>query len=254
VAILELHNLNKHFGGLQAVKNASCDFPAGKITTVIGPNGAGKTTFFNLVTGFLKPDSGRVFLNGADITGLLPHKIVKAGMVRTFQMVRVFPRLSLLDNLLLGDREVKGNTLFQALFPLKEDRRQFKQRQETALQSLEYIGLAQYAASMANDLSYGQKKLVEIVRALALKPKVLLIDEPLSGLNMIMIEKMLSLIGKIKNEGKTVILIEHNTDVVRRISDKIVVFNFGEVIASGDPEEVFENARVIDSYLGISQK
>jgi ABC-type branched-subunit amino acid transport system ATPase component len=251
LAILELDALNKSFGGLNAVKNVTCDFPGGKITSVVGPNGAGKTTLFNLVTGFLKLDSGKVILEGKNITGLPSYRIVQSGMARTFQLVRVFSRLSLVDNVLLGDLNLGGNTIPQALLSLKKNRMQFKRSREEALAMLEYIGLARYANAMANDLSYGQQKLVEIARALMLKPKVLLVDEPFAGLSIVMIEKMLKLIDNIKNEGKTVILIEHNTEIVRKISEKIIVLNFGEVIASGPPDEAFDNKNVIDAYLGI---
>ena len=254
MTILELDKVRKNFGGLNAVNGVTCAFPEGMITGVIGPNGAGKTTMFNLVTGFLKPDSGKIIMDGKDITGVSPYRVVREGMARTFQLVRVFPRLSLIDNLLLGDINLGGDTILQALLLFKKNQARFIESYEDALSMLEYIGLSQYAQAMANDLSYGQQKLVEIARALMLNPKILLLDEPLAGLNITMIEKMLSLIDKIKGEGKTIIIIEHNIDIVREITEKIIVLNLGEVIASGMPEEVLNNNEVINSYLGVQKE
>jgi ABC-type branched-subunit amino acid transport system ATPase component len=253
MSILRVNALYKSFGGSRVINDVSCQFPTGKITSVIGPNGAGKTTLFNVITGFLKPDAGKVFLEDVDITGMPPHRIVAQGMSRTFQLVRVFPRLSVLDNILMGILDLPGSSLLSAILAISGDKLRFAGRKEEARAMLEYVGLAKYENSMANDLSYGQQKLVEIARALMSKPKVLLVDEPLAGINVVMIDKMLKLIHDMKSEGKTVIIIEHNTDVVKQISDQITVMNFGSIIASDDPNKVINNQAVIDAYLGISQ-
>jgi branched-chain amino acid transport system ATP-binding protein len=254
MSILRVKALNKCFGGSCVINNVSCEFPAGKITSVIGPNGAGKTTLFNIITGFLKPDSGNIFLEDSDITGMAPYKIVALGMTRTFQLVRVFPRLSILDNVLMGSLDLPGNTILSSIFVTPNDRRCYTEKREAARAMIEYVGLSKYENNIANDLSYGQQKLVEIARALMSKPKVLLVDEPLAGINMVMIDKMLKLIDDIKRDGKTVIIIEHNTDIVKQISDQITVLNFGSVIASDIPDRVINNKIVIDAYLGISQE
>lgn len=251
MAILEIQGLCKSFSGIQVNKDITFDVPKGKISSVIGPNGAGKTTLFNLITGFLRPDSGKVILDGTDITGLEPHKIVKAGLSRTFQLVRVFPRMTLLDNVLRGYQELPGDSLVSALLQTRTTRKHYYEKRDEARAMLEYVGLSQFENSMANDLSYGQQKLVEIARALAANPKILLLDEPLSGLNVVMIDKMLQLINDIKRDGRTVIIIEHNTEIVEAISDQITVLNFGEVIATGDPKTVMNDPVVINSYLGI---
>ncbi|MGV8049758.1 MAG: ABC transporter ATP-binding protein [Anaerolineaceae bacterium] len=253
MSTLRIRDLVKSFGGFSVINGISCEFPAGKISSVIGPNGAGKTTFFNLVTGFIMPDSGKVFLGETDITKMPPHKIVALGMTRTFQLVRVFPRLSLLDNVLLGYLDLPGNSLMSAIFYTKRDKAKYSAKKAEARAMLDYVGLSKYENAMANDLSYGQQKLVEIARALVSKPKVLLIDEPLAGLNVVMIDKMLTLLDDIKKNGKTVILIEHNIDVVKQISDQITVMNFGKVIASDIPAKVINDPLVIDAYLGVIQ-
>lgn len=249
--ILRIQNLSKSFGGLQAVNHVTCGFPAGQITSVIGPNGAGKTTLFNLVTGFLRADEGRVLLEGKDITRLPPHRIAKLGMKRTFQLVRVFPRLTLVENILMGYTVLPGDKMFSSILGGKRIKADYRAHEKAAREMVDYIGLSEYADKPANDLSYGQQKLVELGRALVSEPKILLIDEPLSGLNVSIIEKMLKLIDQIKAQGKTIIIIEHNTEIIKRISDRIIVLNFGEVIANDTPEKVCADKSVIDSYLGI---
>lgn len=251
MTILKAVNVSKSFGGLQAVKNVSLNIESGKITAVIGPNGAGKTTLFNLLTGFLSVDSGKIFLNEKDITFTPAHKIACMGMTRTFQLVRVFPQLTLLDNIMMGYNNMVGDTLFSAILGTRKMKKLYQQKKEEAKIILDYIGLDKYDGSPAKALSYGQQKLVEMGRALASKPKVLLLDEPFAGLNIVMIKRMVDLIMNIKKQGKTVVIIEHNIGVVTEISDWINVLNFGELIATGAPENIVNNEAVIDSYLGV---
>ena len=228
------------------------DVESGEITSVIGPNGAGKTTLFNVITGFLKSDGGKVVLNGKDITNMAPHDVVRMGMSRTFQKVNIFPRMSLVDNIVMGYYDIKGDSLFSSIFLTGHMRKEYEKKREAAREMLSYVGLSKYENNIANDLSYGQQKLVEIGRALASEPQVLLLDEPMAGLNLVMIEKMLSLIHDIRDQGKAVVLIEHNMDVIKEISDKVFVLNFGKLIAEGTAEEVMSSEEVISSYLGVS--
>jgi branched-chain amino acid transport system ATP-binding protein len=252
VAILEVCNLSKNFGGLQAVRNVSLGIEPGKITSIIGPNGAGKTTLFNLITGFLLADGGAVILDGKDITKLPAHQIVRNGLTRTFQMVRVFPRMTVTDNIMMGFYGIAGDSLWSAILGTKKMYAEYYRKKEAALAMVEYIGLTQYKDTLANDLSYGQQKLVELGRALISQPKVLLLDEPLAGLNVVMIDRMIHLIDDLKKLGKTVVVIEHNMEIVMGISDLIHVLNFGELIASGNSKEILSHEKVIDSYLGKS--
>lgn len=251
MVILKTINISKSFGGLKAVNNVSLDIYSGKITAVIGPNGAGKTTLFNLLTGFLEADSGKIFFCEKDVTKTPAYRIARMGMTRTFQRVRILPKLTLLENIMIGYNDVEGNTLFSAVMGTKNMIKLYRQKKEEAKEILNYIGLEKYTNSLAKELSYGQQKLLEIGRVLASKPNVLLLDEPFSGLNVIMIEKMVDLIMDIKKQGKTILIIEHNIGVVTEISDWINVLNFGELIASDVPDNVIKNEAVIDSYLGI---
>ncbi len=251
MALLEISNLYKSYFGVKVNDDVTFDIREGSVSSVIGPNGAGKTTLFNLITGYVKADSGSVKLNGQEMIGKKPHEIVKLGISRTFQLVRVFPRMSVLENILRGYQDLAGDSLSSAIFQTAATRRHFSQKKDEARKMLDYVGLLQYENSMANDLSYGQQKLIEIARALAANPKVLMLDEPLSGLNVIMIDKMLKLIDDIKQCGRTVVIVAHNTEIVKSISDQVTVLNFGKVIASGDPEAVYSNPVVVDSYLGI---
>jgi len=250
MSVLRTVNLRKSFGGLDAVDDVSISVEAGRITSIIGPNGAGKTTLFDLITGFLKPDSGDVFLGDRRIDGLRPYRIASAGVSRSFQLVRVFPQLSVLDNILLGYKGLQGDTIVQALLRTRKMVRQYKEKKEDAKKILENANLQSFEKTIANDTSYGQQKLVELGRAFAAQPRVLLLDEPMAGLSMIMIEKMIALIQAAKREGIAVALIEHNMQVVMDISDVVITMNFGKVIASGTPEEICANQQVSDAYMG----
>lgn len=251
LSILETKYLTKQFGGLAAVEDLSINIRKAHITSVIGPNGAGKTTLFNLMTGFLRPTSGEIFFKSKNISGLPPYRITQMGMARTFQLIRVFPKLSVLDNIMLGCIGLKGDNLFWAILRTKEVVNEFSQSKELAMQILETIGLPEYTNQYANNLSYGQQKLVEIGRVLASDPQIILLDEPMAGLSMIMIDRMIELVSELKQQGKTVVLVEHNMGVVMDISDEIIVLNFGREITSGSPTQIQNNVEVFDAYLGV---
>ena len=251
MTILETRHLTKLFGGLAAVNDVSIEVGEGEIISIIGPNGAGKTTLFNLLTRFLRPNLGEVYYKGKNVTRWPPYRIAREGMVRTFQLIRIFPKLTVLDNIMLGCLRLKGDNLLYAILKTKEIVNQFNQTKAWGLQILETIGLQEFAGQNANELSYGQQKLVEIGRALASDPQVILLDEPMAGLSMTMINRMIELVFRLKEQQKTVIVVEHNIGVVMDISDKIIVLNFGQKIASGSPKEIQNNEQVIDAYLGI---
>jgi len=251
LTILETRHLTKLFGGLAAVNDVSIEVGEGEIISIIGPNGAGKTTLFNLLTRFLRPNLGEVYYKGKNVTRWPPYRIAREGMVRTFQLIRIFPKLTVLDNIMLGCLRLKGDNLLYAILKTKEIVNQFNQTKAWGLQILETIGLQEFAGQNANELSYGQQKLVEIGRALASDPQVILLDEPMAGLSMTMINRMIELVFRLKEQQKTVIVVEHNIGVVMDISDKIIVLNFGQKIASGSPKEIQNNEQVIDAYLGI---
>jgi ABC-type branched-subunit amino acid transport system ATPase component len=249
--ILETEHLTKRFGGLPAVQDLSVKAIKAQITSIIGPNGAGKTTLFNLLTGFMRPDEGDNYMMGKKITGLAPYRITRMGMARTFQLIRVFPKISVLDNILLGCLGLKGDNILYAILKTKKAVSQFSQAKEFAMDILETVGLPDFADQLANDLSYGQQKLVEIGRVLASDPQVLLLDEPMAGLSMTMIDQMIELIFGLKEQGRSIIIVEHNMQVVMDISDRIIVLNFGVEIASGTPKQIQNNPEVVDAYLGI---
>lgn len=249
--ILETEHLTKRFGGLPAVQDLSIKAIKAQITSIIGPNGAGKTTLFNLLTGFMRPDEGDNYMMGKKITGLAPYRITRMGMARTFQLIRVFPKISVLDNILLGCLGLKGDNILYAILKTKKAVSQFSQAKEFAMDILETVGLPDFADQLANDLSYGQQKLVEIGRVLASDPQVLLLDEPMAGLSMTMIDQMIELIFGLKEQGRSIIIVEHNMQVVMDISDRIIVLNFGVEIASGTPKQIQNNPEVVDAYLGI---
>lgn len=250
---LKTENLTKDFGGLRAVNNVSFEVNRGDITSLIGPNGAGKTTLFNLLTGFLKPSKGEVWFNGARITSLSPNQICRVGIARTFQLVKVFPMLTVLDNIMLGFHKPRGESVFGSLVRTKGVRKEEDISLKKALDLIELVGLGAYREQYAINLGYGQQKLLEIARALATEAELVLLDEPMAGLSGEMKTNMISLITSLKSQGKTVFFIEHNMQVVMDISEQIFVINYGEQIASGPPSEILKNERVIEAYLGKDQ-
>jgi len=245
--LLEAHSLSKHFGGLAAVNSLDLTVKGGEIVGLIGPNGAGKTTCFNLLSGFLGPTSGSVVFAGEDITGRRPHQIVARGLVRTFQLATLFPELTVLENVLLGLHMHARMGLRQLLF----SRRIFPP-EEISLSGevLEFTGLAAHAEQLARNLPHGYQRALGIAMALAARPRLLLLDEPVTGMNLSESGQVMSLIKKIRDGGTTILLVEHNMKAVMGTCDRIVVLNFGRKLAEGTPAAVGTNADVIEAYLG----
>ncbi|CAN1212783.1 ABC transporter ATP-binding protein [Tumidithrix helvetica PCC 7403] len=250
VAILKAENLSKAFGGIRAVQNARIEVPVGSITGLIGPNGAGKTTFFNLLSNFLKPDLGTVQLMGAPIQGKPPHAIAQLGMVRTFQVPRVLSRLSVLENMLLAAQDQIGEKFWNAWFQATKIAEQERQNREKARHILESIGMIHMADNYAGSLSGGQRKLLEIGRALMSDPKLILLDEPAAGVNPALIEEICGHIQQWNQSGLSFLIIEHNMDVIMSLCDRVWVLAEGRYLADGTPEEICCNPQVLEAYLG----
>lgn len=249
--VLEVKGLKKHFGGVKAVDDCSFSVGKGKIVGLIGPNGAGKTTIFDLITGFYPPTSGEIMLEGESIVGLPPYRIANRGISRTFQLIRLFPRVSALENILIARKNQEGEKLFNSL--IGRWKSEEKKNNERAMELLEFIGLKEKREHHAGGLSYGQQKLLEIARCLASEPKLLLLDEPFAGLNPIMANKVAEVLTRLKNEGKTILLVEHNVGLVTRICDELVVLDYGKEIAVGKPSKVIRDRKVIEAYLGVEE-
>jgi branched-chain amino acid transport system ATP-binding protein len=248
--LLEVKNLSKRFGGLQAVMEVSFTVEQGSVKAVIGPNGAGKTTLFNLVSGFLIPDSGSIVYRDAPIHGKSPHEIAAQGLSRTFQHIRLFAHMTALENVMVG-RHVRSRAGFVAgMLNLPWTGREEREIRDKALEIMTFLGIAGLAHADAVSLSYGQQRAVELARALACGPSLLLLDEPAAGLNMRETADMAKLISRIRDLGITVLIVEHDMSLVMNISDEIVVLSYGEKIADDTPRAVQNNPEVVRVYLG----
>jgi len=250
--ILRLQGVTKRFGGLVAVDNVSFEVQAGEVFALIGPNGAGKTTLFNCITGIYKPTFGNVTFGGRNLTGSPPHRTAKAGIARTFQNIRLFEYMSALDNVRLGHHCRMHAKLWDSLFKTPLERREEVQVVEHSMELLKLVNLDHVADSYARNLAYGQQRRLEIARALATDPKLLLLDEPAAGFTPQEKVELMELVQVILDRGITVFLIEHDMRVVMQASKRIVVLDHGEKIAEGSPTEVRNNQRVIEAYLGKS--
>jgi branched-chain amino acid transport system ATP-binding protein len=250
-ALLKVTNLTMIFGGLRAVDNLSFEVPARAIYGLIGPNGSGKTTTYNAITGFHTATEGQVIFKGEDITNSLPNKIARRGLVRTFQLVRVFPEMTVLENMLMGAQPTHAEAVFQGLLRTPAYRRERGELLERAMQLLEIVGLLSMANHLTINLPFAEQKMVEIARAVMSKPDMILLDEPTSGILKSTADRILDYIRHLREEqGQTFMIIEHNMRVIMNICDRIIVLNAGRKIAEGTPKEVSSNSEVIRAYLG----
>jgi len=251
MTFLEIKSLTKHFGGLTAVEDVTFDITRGKLFSIIGPNGAGKTTLFNMITGFLRPSHGKILFEGEDITGKKAHVVAQKGIVRTFQVTTLFKNQTVFENVVVAHHIQSRASLVATIFNTPSAQRDDVMIEKKSIEILELIGLGDLKNELASNLPHGHQRKLELCIALAVQPKLLLLDEPVTGMNP---EEMADMMNLIKNlaemRGLTVILVEHDMKAVMDFSDRIMVLNYGRRIAEGAPEEIRKNAEVIEAYLG----
>jgi len=252
--LLSIQNLGKSFGGLHVLQDVNFEVPAGGIFGLIGPNGAGKTTVFNLVTGLLQPSAGSVHYQGCDLAGLAPHRITRLGIARTFQNIRIFKEMSLLENVMVGMHEHLTYGPLDILLNRRACREAEQKALERAHELLTWVRLDHKAHMEADNLSYGDQRKLEFARALATEPKLLLLDEPVAGMNPAEKEELMEEICNIRDRGYGIFLIEHDMRFVMGLCDRIAVLNFGKIIAEGTPDEIRAHPEVIEAYLGSEEE
>lgn len=250
MAVLDVASLTKRFGGLTAVNAVSFSIDAKTIHGLIGPNGSGKSTLFNLITGMLRPDAGRIAIDGFDVTGVPSHRITRRGVARTFQSIELFYDMSVLENCMVGTYPVSRAGAIAAMLRPRWVREEEARIRELAMQSLVFVGLEGHAGDLARNISYGHQRLLEIARALASNPKLILLDEPAAGMNQAETRQLMEYIERIGASGITVVLVEHNMKMVMNVCRRLTVLNHGEVIAEGTPADIQSNQAVIAAYLG----
>ncbi|QWV95447.1 ABC transporter ATP-binding protein [Geomonas oryzisoli] len=248
--MLSLNGIGKRFGGLTALEGISFNVGKGSITGIIGPNGAGKTTLFNVATGIYPPSSGAVLLEGKDISKLPPEGRARLGLVRTFQNIELFGKMTVLENVMVGLHTQSSSGLFACSFRMPWQMSEERRIRERAMELLDFVGIPELAEVQAGTLSFGKGRLLEIARAMALEPKILLMDEPAAGLNSSETADLAELIKRIRDLGVTVALVEHDMDLVMDICDQLVVLNLGTMLAEGTPRQIQDNPAVITAYLG----
>ncbi|WP_066288041.1 ABC transporter ATP-binding protein [Bacillus sp. FJAT-29937] len=251
--VLEIKNISKNFGGISALTDVTFSVNEGEIFGLIGPNGAGKTTMFNMITNLFPPTSGEITFSGDTITGIKPHLITEKGICRTFQNIRLFPQMTSLENVMVGGHSRIKSGVLSSVLRTKEQRNEEGRLQETAKELLELVGLTDEIETAAENLAYGQQRRLEIARALASNPKLLLLDEPAAGMNETETASLFGLIKKIQARGITVLIIEHDMPLVMKLCDRIMVLNFGKKLAEGTPAEIQNNEAVIEAYLGSEE-
>jgi branched-chain amino acid transport system ATP-binding protein len=252
--ILKINDLNKTFGGLAAVRNVCLNVNKGEIYGLIGPNGAGKTTIFNLITGIIEPTKGSINFDGEELTGLKPHKIAQKGIGRTFQNIKLFGNLTVFNNILTVAQVGSHYSLIDGFLRNKKCRHWENELNQTTNDIIDRIGISKYSKILTSNLSYGVQRRVEIARALALKPKLLLLDEPAAGMNEDESYELSNLVKKIRDEfDVSIIVIDHHMDFIMDICNKITVLNFGKIIATGTTEEIQKNPAVVEAYLGVEE-
>ena len=252
--LLEVKNLKKTFGGLKAVDIENLSFNKNELTSVIGPNGAGKTTFFDLVSRFQQQDIGEIYFKDKKITKSQPYKVSRLGLIRTFQLTKVFDRMTVLENLMFSGSSIKNDSFFQSIISTSSSKKYEKGLKDKAFEIMKDLNIEKMSESYARELSGGQKKLLELGRSLMKNPELRMLDEPVAGVNPKLAEDLLEKIKNLSDQGITILMVEHNIEAVMKISERVVVLAEGQVIAEGSPQDVRNNNKVIEAYLGTTDE